>query len=77
MITFVLCAEPYSSVDGVADLRTGGRWFDLRLGKYSFQGLIMVNATGFVPPSPQSVVLAMVMWESSLWLGKDIVRSTG
>ena len=29
-------AEPHSSVGSVADLRTGGRWFDCRLGQYSF-----------------------------------------
>ena len=29
--------------------------------------------TGFIPPSPYSVVLTMVMWESSQWLGKNIV----
>ena len=27
-------AEPHSSDDSVADLRTGGRWFDPRLGQY-------------------------------------------
>ena len=30
------CAELHSSVDNVEDLRTGGRWFDARLGKYFF-----------------------------------------
>ena len=30
-------AEPHSSVGSIADLRTGGRWFDPRLGQYSFQ----------------------------------------
>ena len=29
-------AESHSSVGTVADLRTGGRWFDLRLSQYSF-----------------------------------------
>ena len=33
-------AEPHSSVGRVADLRTEGRWFDPRLGQYSFRGLI-------------------------------------
>ena len=28
-------AEPHSSVGSVADLRTGGRWFDSRFGQYS------------------------------------------
>ena len=71
--------EPHSSVGSVADLRTGGRFFDPRLGQYSFRGLVIVIATGFVPLSlsPLSVVSTMVMWESSQWLEKNIVRSTG
>ena len=40
---------PHSSVGGVADLRTVGRWFDPRLSQYSFQGLMIVIATGFIP----------------------------
>ena len=35
-------AEPHSSVGSVADLRTGGRWCDPRLGRYSFRGLMIV-----------------------------------
>ena len=70
-------AEPHSSVGSVADLRTGGRWFDPRLGQYSFRGLIIVIATGFIPLSLLSVVQTMVRWENSQWLGKNIVRSTG
>ena len=69
-------AEPHSSVGSVADLRTG-RWFDPRLGQYSFRGLMIIIATRFIPLSPLSVVSTMVMWESSQWLGKNIVRSTG
>ena len=69
-------AEPNSSVDSVADLRTGGRWFDLQLNQYSLQGLMIVIVAGFILLSPLSVVLTMVMWESSQWLGKNIVRST-
>ena len=38
-------AEPHSSVGSVADLRKGGRWFDPRLGQYSFRGLMVVIAT--------------------------------
>ena len=59
-----------SSVGSVADLRTGGHWFDPRLAQYSFQGLMIVIAIGFIPLSPLSVVSTMVMWESSQWLGK-------
>ena len=48
-------AEPHSSAGSVADLRTGGHQFDPRLGKYSFTGLMIVIATGFIPLSPLSV----------------------
>ena len=68
--------EPNSSVSSVADLRTGGRWFDPRLGQYSFRRLMIVIATGFIPLSLLSVVSTMIMWESSQWLGKNIVGST-
>ena len=34
--------EPHSSVGSVADLRTGGRSFDPRLGQYSLRGLMIV-----------------------------------
>ena len=37
--------NPHSSVGSVADLRTGSRWFDPRLGQYSFRGLMTVIAT--------------------------------
>ena len=49
-------AEPHSSVGSVADLRTGGCWFDPRTGQYPFRGLMIVIATGFIPLSPLSVV---------------------
>ena len=76
---FISCfifAKPHSSVGSVADLRTRGCWFDPRLSQYSFQGLMVVVATGFIPLSPLSVVLTMVMWKSSQWLGKNILWST-
>ena len=73
----IYVAEPHSSVSSVADMRTGGHWFDPRLDQYSFRGLMMVMATGFIPLSLLSVVSTMVMWESSQWLGKNIVQSTG
>ena len=46
-------AETHTSVENVTDLRTGGRWFDPRLGQYSFQGLslVIVIATGLIPLS--------------------------
>ena len=40
----ILC----SSVGSVQDLRTGGRWFDPRLGKDSLRGFVTVLATGFI-----------------------------
>ena len=73
----IQAAESHSSVGSVQDWRTGGRWFDPRLGQYSFRGLMIVIATEFIPLSPLSAVSAMVMWKSSKWLGKNIVRSTG
>ena len=57
------------------NLRTG-RWFDPRLRQYSFRGLMRVVAKGFIPLSLLSVVLTIVMWENSQWLGKKIVWST-
>ena len=47
--------------------------------EYSFRRLTMVIATGFIPLSTLSVVpkIHVAMWESSQWLGKNIVQSTG
>ena len=70
-------AKPHSSVSSIADLRTGGRWFDPRLGQYSFRGLMKGIATGFIPLSLLSIDWTMVMWESSQWLGKNIVMGNG
>ena len=70
-------AERHSSVSSVAALRTGGCWFDPGLGQYSLRGLMIVIATEFIPLSPLSVVSTIVVWESSQWLGNNIVRSTG
>ena len=69
-------AESHSSVGSVADLRTGGLWFDRQLDRYSFRGLMIVIATGFIPLLSLSVVSTKVKWESTQWLGKKIVRST-
>ena len=69
-------AKPHSSAGSAADLRTGGHWFDPQLGQYSFGGLMIVIATGFIPLSPLSVVSTMVNWESSQCFGKNIVQST-
>ena len=72
----VVVAKDHCSVGSIANLRTGGRWIDPRLGHYSFRGLMIVIATGFILLSLLSVVSIMVMWESRQWLGKNIVRST-
>ena len=42
-----------------------GRWLDPLLGQYSLRGLMIVNATGFIPflLSPLSVISTVVMWE--------------
>ena len=47
--------------------------------KKSVRGLMIFIATGFIPLSPLSlsIVSTMVIWESSQWLGKNIVQSTG
>ena len=47
--------EPHSSVGSIASFRTG-HWLDHhRLGQYSFQGLMIVIATGFIPLLPLSL----------------------
>ena len=58
-------AKPHSSVSSIADLKTGGCWFDPRLGQYSMQGFMIVIATGFIPLSLLSVVLGKqsVAWK--------------
>ena len=39
------------TICSIADLRTGGHWFYPQLGLYSFRGLTIVIATGFIPLS--------------------------
>ena len=41
-------AEPHSPVGSFVDLRIGGPWFDPWLCQYSFRGLMIVIATGFI-----------------------------
>ena len=67
---------PHCSVSSVQDLRTVGRWFDPHLGQYFLQELMKVIATGLIPLSPLSIVSTVVMWESSEWLGRNIVQRT-
>ena len=67
-----VCSEiPFDHV------RTGGRWSVPLLGQYSFRGLMIVIATGFIPLLPRSIISTMVIWESNKWLGKNTVLSTG
>ena len=42
-------AEPHSSVGSVANLIIGGHLFDPLLGQYSFQRMMIVIVTGFIP----------------------------
>ena len=74
-----ISAEPHSSVGSVQDLRTVGigRKFDPLLGQYSFRGFMIVITTGFIPPSPLSIVSTMFIWESSQLLEENIVRGSG
>ena len=73
-VPFTKFRPPHSSVGNIADLRTGCRWFNLWLGQYSFRGLMVVIATGFISLPPLFVSLTVVLWESSQWLGKILCR---
>ena len=74
-----LFAKPHTctSVGRVQDLRTGGRQFHPGLRQYSFRGLMIIIAIGFIPLSLLSVSSTMVMWESSQWVGMRILQSIG
>ena len=62
------------TVSSEQDLRTRGQWYNPGLGQYSFQGLMKVIATGFIPLSLVSIiVLTQVMWENSQWVGENIL----
>ena len=52
-------AKPHSSVGSVADLRTGGCWFDPQLGQYSFRGLMIVTVTRFIPLSHRCLLFQL------------------
>ena len=45
-----------SSIGYMEDLRIGGRWFDLLISQYSFQGLVIAIVTGFILLSMLSIV---------------------
>ena len=66
------CAEPHSRRD--ADLRTGGHWFDPRLGQYSLRGLMIVIATGFIPLSPLSLVSKWLCGKAASGLERILCR---
>ena len=65
-------AEPHSSVGSVADLRTGGRRFDTRLGQYSFRGLMTVIATGYIPLLLLYVIL--LCWKANSGLERILCK---
>ena len=67
--------ESHSSVGNVADLRTEDRWFDPRLGQYSFRVLMIVIATGFIPVS-LSLIRQRLYGKAASGLENNIVRST-
>ena len=48
-------SQAHTSISSIQDLRTGGCWLDLWLGRYSFSGLMTVIATEFIPPSQLSI----------------------
>ena len=74
--SMVLSPSLCRSVGSVQDLRTDGPWFDIKIGQYSFRGLMIVISTGYIPLSLLSIVSTMVIWESSQWLVENIVLST-
>ena len=70
-------AEPHSFVCSISNFRTRGHLFNPWLGQYFFRRLTIFIVTVFIPLSMLSVVSTMAKWESSQWLGKNIVQSTG
>ena len=75
-IISILFSEPHSSVGSVADLRTVCPWFDLQLGQNSLRRLMIVIMTGFIPLSPLSVVLTMVICGLERILCRVLVKRT-
>ena len=71
---FNFLPSPQRSVGSVQDMRTGGLCFEPPALPIFFQGLMIVTWTGFIPLSLLSVS-TIVIWESSQWLGKNIVQS--
>ena len=72
----VLCSltlELHSSFGSMQVLRLGGYWLDPHLGQYSFRGLMIMIATGFVPLSPLSIVsLVGCIWFNTALTAKVI-----
>ena len=50
---------------------------NLRLGQYSFPGLMKITATVFILLSPLSISSTMATLKSSQWLEKNILLITG
>ena len=67
-------AESHGSVHSGADLKTGGPWLDPWLSQYSFQGLMIVIATGFILLSPLSSISTIVTWGSTSGLERILCR---
>ena len=67
----------FIAAGSIQDLKTGDCWFDPWLSQYSFQGLMIVSATGLIPLSQASIASTMAMLESAQRLGNNNVQSTG
>ena len=60
------------------DLRTGGLWFDSRLGQWLFPRIDDSHCDRIDSfPSFVSFVPRRLTWDSSQWHGKNIMRGTG
>ena len=75
-------AEPHSPVGIVADLRTGGRWFDPNiLSEYWWWSLRQDSFPSHRGPLFLQWLCgkagSSLEWESRQWLGKNIVLSAG
>ena len=66
--------SPRSSVGSTEHLRTGCRWFEPPARPLFFPEFD--DSPGLIHLAPLSIVSTMVMWKSSLWVGKNIVRSS-
>ena len=76
--TFALMAvlTVYETIECLTTMRKE-LWKMLKACQIAVQGMMTVMATGFLPSSSLVIEMMMVILESSNWLGKIIVRSTG